>query len=105
VHCNVRRNIRAPDTYIAAIRSTEADMSGKIITATVAALLLASTALASTKPHATRHQNEQRPSYGEQGRYYDVVPGPDYVLPNFGPTSGEEVIPSARFPAPQGQGR
>jgi hypothetical protein len=34
-----------------------------------------------------------------------VAPGPDYVLPNFGPTSGEEIIPSARFPAPQGQGR
>jgi hypothetical protein len=105
VHCNVRRNIRAPDTYIAAIRSTEADMSGKIITATVAALLLASTALASAKPHAARHQNEQHQYYGEQGRYYDVAPGPDYVLPNFGPTSGEEIIPSARFPAPQGQGR
>jgi hypothetical protein len=105
VHCNARRNIRAPDTYIAATGSTEADMSGKIITATVAALLLAPTALASAKPDAARHQNEQRPSYGEQGRYYDVAPGPNYVLPNFGPTSGEEIIPSARFPAPQGQGR
>jgi hypothetical protein len=105
VHCNVRHNIRVPDAYIAAIRSTEADMSGKIITATVAALLLASTALASAKPHAARHQSEQRQHNGEQGRYYDVVPGPDYVLPNFGPTSGEEIIPSARFPAPQGQGR
>jgi hypothetical protein len=105
VHCNVRRNIRVPDTYIAAIRSTEADMSGKIIIATVAAILLASTALASAKPHAVRHQNEQRQYHGEQGRYYDVAPGPNYVLPNFGPTSGEEIIPSARFPAPQGQGR
>jgi hypothetical protein len=60
VHCNVRRNIRVPHTYVAAIRSTEADMSGKIITATVAAILLASTALASAKPHAARHQNAQR---------------------------------------------
>ena len=80
-------------------------MSGKIITATAtaAAILLASTALASAKPHAARHQNAQRQHYGEQERYYDVAPGPDYVLPNFGPTSGEEIIPSARFPAPQGQ--
>lgn len=83
----------------------EADISGKIITATVAAILLALTAPASAKPHAARHQNAQRQYYGGQGRYYDVVPGPDYVLPNFGPTSGEEIIPSARFPAPQGQGR
>ena len=80
-------------------------MSGKIIIATVAAILLASTALASAKPHAKRHQNEQHQYYGEQGRYYDAAPGPNYVLPNFGPTSGEEVIPSAGFPAPQGYGR
>jgi hypothetical protein len=105
VHCNLRRNIRVPDTYIAAIRSTEADVSGKIITATAAAILLASTALASAKPRTAHHQNEQRQYYGEQGRYYDVAPAPNYVLPNFGPTSGEEIIPSARFPAPQGQGR
>jgi hypothetical protein len=80
-------------------------MSVKMITATVAAILLASTGLASAKTPAARHHTEQHRYYGEQGRYYDVVPGPNYLSPNFGPVAGEEDIPSARFSAPQGQGR
>jgi hypothetical protein len=104
VHCKGRQTICRPDTHIAANRaSTEVNMSTRIIAAAVTILLaLGSPALAKT--HAARHHGKQHRSYGEQGRYYDVVPGPNYVLPNFGPTSGEE-IPAAPFPSPQGQGR
>ncbi len=79
-------------------------MSGKAIIATVTALLLASAGLASAKTHSARYYhsarryNELHRSHGEQGRYsreqskcYDLGPGPTVVLPNFGPTSGEDV--------------
>ena len=73
-------------------------MSGKTTTAIVAALLLASAAPAFAKTHSARHSIEPHRPYGEQARSSrersqcdDLGPGPTVVLPNFGPTSGEDV--------------
>ncbi len=79
-------------------------MCGKAIVATVTALLLGSAGQASAKTHSARnyhsarHYDEPHRSRGAQGRYsreqskcYDLGPGPTVVLPNFGPTSGEDV--------------
>ena len=82
-------------------------MPTRIIAAAVAAIVLAFAGPAFAQTHA-RHHGAQHRSYGAQGsyqgRYYDVVPGPNVVLPNFGPVSGEDVS-SPPFTVPQGQGR
>ena len=87
-------------------------MPTRIIAAAIAAILLAFAGPAFAQTHAARHHGAQHRSYGAQGsyqgssqaRYYDVVPGPNVVLPNFGPVSGEDVS-SPPFTVPQGQGR
>jgi hypothetical protein len=105
VRCKGRQTIRRPDTHIAAKRaSTEVNMSTRIIAATAAAVLLAMSSPAFAGSHAARHHREQQRFYSEPSRYYDVVPGPNIVLPNFGPTSGEDFS-SVPFPSPQGHGR
>jgi hypothetical protein len=105
VHCKGRRTIRRPDTHIAANRaSTEVNMSTRIIAAAATAILLALSSPAFAGTHAARHHREPQRFHSEPSRYYDVVPGPNIVLPNFGPTSGEDIT-SAPFPSPQGHGR
>ena len=83
-------------------------MPVRIIAAAAAAIVLTLSSAAFAQTHAARHHGAQHRSYGaqgsSQGRYYDVVPGPNIVLPNFGPTSGEDVS-SPPFPVPQGHGR
>jgi len=91
---------------------TEVNVPTRIIAAAVTAIVLALSSPAFAQTHAARHHSAQHRSYGAQGssqdshlgRYYDVVPGPNVVLPNFGPTSGEDVS-SLPFPVPQGHGR
>jgi len=87
-------------------------MPRRVIAAAAAAILLAFAGPAFAQTHAARHHGAPHRSHAaqgsyqgnQQGRYYDVVPGPNVVLPNFGPTSGEDVS-SLPFPVPQGHGR
>ncbi len=68
---------------VATATHMEVTMSGKLLTAMVAAILLASTGLASAQTNAARYNGHKNDPYSESYRgYYNLAPG--YVVPNNG---------------------